>query len=580
MPDPQSRPKRIRRLLALAKPQWPMLVVGTCFLGIGSATTLAFPQAIRVILDEALGKGDLQTIDYAAMAMAIIFLIQGGASALRYFLFTLAGERIVMKIRHDLYSHIIEQEIGFFDARRTGELLSRLSSDTGVLQNTVSVNISMVVRNVAGALGGVILLAYTSPILTGIMLTVVPVVALGAAFFGRRVRGFSREVQDAVASAGEVAEEVIAGVRTVRLFVQEEREKARYGEALLRALALARRRIRYVAIFTGSMSFAGYGSVAVVLWYGGRLVVGGELSIGDLTSFILYTLIVAFSLGALGGLYGDFMRSLGAADRVFDLLDRVPEISPSGGRRLASLEGGIVFEDVNFSYPTRPDVQVLRGIELEVSAGDIVALVGPSGGGKSTIVALIPRFYDPQQGAVRVGGTDVRELDPNWLRSHIGTVQQSPTLFSTTIESNIRYGKPKATDEEVRAAARAANAHDFISEFPEGYQTRVGERGVQLSGGQRQRVAIARAILKDPKILVLDEATSSLDAQSEHLVKEALDRLMQGRTTLIIAHRLSTVRNAGRVVVVDRGRIVQSGSHQALMDEGGLYHDLVQRQLS
>lgn len=567
-------------LLALGKPEWRRLTVGTVFLVIGSAMGLAYPQAIRIILDQALHAEAYASIDTAALAMLGIFAVQGIAIAVRHYLFTVAGEHVVARLREHLYSHIIGQEIGFFDAHPTGELTNRLSSDTSVLQNTVSVNISMALRNVATVVGGIGLLLFTSPVLTLLMLAVVPPTIVAAAYFGRRVRRLSRDVQDRLARAGHVAEETIAAIRTVRSFARESQEARRYGAAVMEAFESARHRTMSIALFSGAATFAGYAAVALVLWYGGRLVVDGEMTVGALTAFILYTLLVAFSFGALGGLWADFMRAAGAAQRVFDLLDRRAEIPTSGGRRLEEVRGRISVEDVTFAYPARPDVTVLTGVSLSIEPDEVVALVGPSGGGKSTIASLIPRFYDPREGRIMLDGCDIRDLDATWLREQIGTVAQEPVLLSATIAANIRYGRLDATDDEVQAAARAANAHEFIASFPQRYETLVGERGVQLSGGQKQRVAIARALLKDPAILILDEATSALDADSEYLVREALERLMAGRTTLIIAHRLSTVIGADRVEVIDQGRIVESGSHTSLMKQSeGLYRRLVERQL-
>ncbi len=557
------------------------------FLAIGSAASLLYPQGMRLIVDGALGQGrpgllgppGPGLIDRAALAMGVIAAVQGIAIAARYVLFSVAGERVVTRLRRDLHRAILDQEIAFFDERRTGELTSRLSSDTAVLQSAVSANISMALRSLAQVLGAVAFLVYTSPILTAVMLAVVPLVALGAVAYGRRVRRLSRDVQDALAAAGEIAEESIAGIRTVRSFDAEQREAGRYAGAVGRSFDLARRRIRAAGTFMAAAGTAVFGSAALVLWYGGRLVVRGELTVGGLTSFLVYTLIVAMSLGTLSDLWADFMKALGAAERIFELLDRVPRIPVAGGAALPAVDGRLTLEGVHFAYPSRPDVLVLRGLDLEVAPGEVVALVGPSGAGKSTVAALVARLYDPQRGAVRLDGSDLRQLDPHALRRHIGTVAQEPILFSTTVAENIRYGRPGATDAEVEAAARAANAHDFVARFPAGYATPVGERGVQLSGGQKQRVAIARAVLKDPRILVLDEATSALDAESEALVRDALERLMRGRTTLIIAHRLSTVVGADRVLVVDAGRIVQAGTHQKLMDEEGPYRRLVVRQL-
>ena len=568
-----------KRLLELSRTQWRILAVGTFFLLLSSAASLAYPQAVRWIFDGAFTSRDRSTVDQAALAMLAIFVVQGISTALRSYLFTIAGERIVANLRRALYDHLIGQEIAFFDETRTGELVSRLASDTQVLQNTVSVNVSMALRNLATLAGGVGLLMWTSPTLTLFMLVIVPPVALAAVYNGRRIRHYARQTQEALARASEVAEETLSGIRTVRRFAAEPAERARYGAAVEESFRVSRKRARFGATFFGITSFSGYAAVALVVWFGGRLVIDGGMTVGELTSFVLYTLTVAFSLGALGGLWADFMRAAGAAERVFSLLDRDATIPSGTGRALDSISGALRFEGVNFTYPSRPDIQVLHGVNLNLNPGQVVALVGPSGGGKSTIGALISRLYDPSSGSIRLDGVDLRELDPSWLRRQVGVVAQEPTLFSASVRDNIRYGRPDATDAQVEAAATAANAHGFIAGFPEGYDTRVGERGVRLSGGQKQRVAIARALLKDPRILILDEATSALDAESEHLVKEALERLMHGRTTLIIAHRLSTVRDANHVGVIDAGRLKEWGNHDALIAKDGIYKRLVERQL-
>jgi ATP-binding cassette subfamily B protein len=579
--------RSLSRLLRLARPEWPTLAAGTLFLAVGSSAALLYPQAMRLVLDGATGqRGDTVLgpsgpglVGRAAAVLAALAVVQGVAIGLRYLLFTLAGERVVARLRGDLFRRILSQEIGFFDRRRTGELTSRLAADTEAVQGAVSSSISMALRNLASALGGVGFLLWTSPRLAVLMLAVVPPVAVGAVIYGWRIRRLSRDAQDALAAAGEVAEESLAGIRTVRAFDAEEREAGRYARAIGRVYGLARRRGRAGALFMAGAATAAYLAAAVVLWYGGYLVLQGALTVGALTSFLVYTLIVAFSLGALADLWAGFMRAAGAAERIFELSDRVPAMAPEGGIAPASVEGGLAFERVEFAYPSRPDVPVLRELELEVAPGEVLALVGPSGAGKSTVAALTFRLYDPQGGAIRLDGRDLRTLDPRWLRRQVGVVSQEPILFSASVAENIRYGRPGASDAEVEAAARAANAHDFVVRFPEGYATEVGERGVQLSGGQKQRVAIARAVLKDPRVLILDEATSALDSESEALVQEALERLMRGRTVLVIAHRLSTVTGADRVAVVEGGRVVQLGRHARLVGEDGPYRRLVERQI-
>jgi ATP-binding cassette subfamily B protein len=580
MSAPSKRSPRavsFRRILRLAKPEVLSLTVGTVFLVVGSATGLYFPQKIGVIVDEATAKG-ITSLDRTALELLGIALVQAAAFAVRYALFTIAGERIVAHLRRDLFARLMDQEIAFFDEKKTGELTNRLASDTTVLQNTVSVNISMGLRFIASVAGGIGLLFYTSVKLTLLMIAVVPPIALGAVAYGRRLRRLSRDVQDALASSSEVAEEALGGIRTVRAFTAEKSEVLRYEGAVMRSFALARSRAELGAMFMGVVSLAAYAALAAVLWRGGHLVADAELTAGELTKFLIYTLLVAFSLGGLSDVWADFMKASGAAERIFELMDRTPAILPTGGAELFEIEGRVAFEGVVFSYPARRDVTVLRGIDLAIRPGEVVALVGPSGAGKSTIAALLTRLYDPDAGRVLVDGHDLKELSPDGLRKRIGVVAQEPILFSCSVADNIRYGRAGATDAEIEAAARTANAHEFVSRFPEGYATLVGERGVQLSGGQKQRIAIARAVLKDPRILVLDEATSALDAESEHLVKEALDRLMRGRTTLVIAHRLSTVKDADRVCVLDGGRVVESGPHAALMGQDGLYRRLVERQ--
>ena len=580
--EEKERPKRdvpIGRLLRLAKPEWRRIVLAFLCLGVGSVGTLVYPQSLRFIVDKAMGQNDPSVIDRAALFMVGILLVQAAASSMRYVLFTTIGERVVARLREDVYRAILRQEIAFFDERPTGELTSRLASDTTILQNTVSVNVSMALRSVVTMIGGVGALVWTSPRLACVMLAVVPPVAIGAVLYGRRVRALSREVQDALASASQVAEESISGLRTVRSFAAESVEARRYAKAVATSFEIAKRRAFTGGAFDFVATLAAFSVATAVLWYGGHLVMEKSMSVGALTSFFVYTLVVAFSLAAISDVWADFMKASGASARIFELLDRDPAMR-EGGLRPESTSGAVELEHVTFVYPARPDAEVLSDVSLSLRPGEMVALVGPSGSGKSTVAALLARMYDPGAGRVLLDGVDVRDLDVDWLRCQVGAVSQEPLLFARSIADNVRYGKPDATMEEIEEASRTANALDFVRRFPDGFDTLVGERGVQLSGGQKQRIAIARAVLKNPKILVLDEATSALDAESEHLVKEALERLMKGRTTLVIAHRLSTVVDADRVIVLDRGRIVEEGPHKELLARAGLYKKLVEKQLA
>ncbi len=579
---PLSSPNRIssvRRLLPLIRLEWKALAGATVLLLLGSAAALAYPQGMRVIVDGALSSRDTGRIRFAALLMGGLAVFQGLAVAGRAYLFALAGERGVRRVRQRLFDALLVQEVGFFDGQRTGDLTSRLSSDTASLQGLLSSQLSMALRNGVQVVGGLVLLVFTSAKLTGVMLLVVPAVAIGAVFYGRKIRALSKQYQDALADAGHAAEESISAIRTVRAFAAEPAEMARYGVAIDASYELARIRVRAGSFFMGAASAAVYAALAVVLGYGGSLVAAGELTAGALTAFLVYTMLIAMGLGTLADIWAEAMRGLGAAERVFDLSERVPEMPVSGGRRLSTVSGRLTYQGVRFRYPTRPEVEVLQGVDLSVEPGQVVALVGPSGGGKSTMGALLSRLYDPTAGRLLLDGTDLRDLDPSWLRRLVGVVSQEPVLFSTSIAENVRYGRPEATDDEVRDALRSANALAFVESFPDGLATKVGERGQQLSGGQKQRIAIARALLKDPRILLLDEATSALDAESEALVQDALTRLMRGRTSVVIAHRLSTVIGADRVVVVDGGVVAESGTHAELLARGGVYARLVERQV-
>lgn len=574
---PTSTRSALRRIVALARPEARLLALATLALLFSAGLNLAYPRIVGLLIDSVKTGGQ---IDHFALLLMALFAVGALFTALRSYWFTVAGERVVARLRRRLYDSLIGQEIAFFDRHRTGELTNRLAADTTVVQNAATVNLSMLLRFGLTAVGSVIIMLTISWRLTLVMLALVPVAVIGALVYGRIVKRLSREVQDAQAKSTEVAEETLAGIRTVRAFAREAVESDRYGERVEAAYTLARERARVAAWFGGVAGYAGYGAVGGVLWYGGILLADPQsgLSVGDLTSFMIYTFAVAVAIGTLGTVWQDFMRAVGASERVFELIDAAPA-PQRDGQRPDPVKGAVALEGVSFAYPTRPDRPVLHDVSLRIAPGEVVALVGPSGGGKSTIAALLSRFYEPSAGRLTLDGVDLRAVDPHWLRRKIGGVAQEPMLFAASVADNIRYGALTASDEAVRAAARAANAEGFIDSFPEGFDTAVGERGVQLSGGQKQRVAIARALLKDPRVLVLDEATSALDAESEHLVQKALEVLMEGRTTLVIAHRLSTVRSADRVVVIDEGRVVQQGTHDALMAEGGLYRQLVERSM-
>lgn len=574
-----SSPVRLRRLVGLARPHWVALSVATAALFVGSGVALLYPQAARILVDDVLassgGQWDLQTVGVLLIGL---FAVQAIFVGLRHYLFTVVGERIVADLRTRLYRSVIAQEVGFFDAENTGNITSRLTSDTQTLQNTVTANLSMALRYGVQTIGGIVAMFATSLKLGAVMLVTVPPVVVAAVYYGRKLRDLSSDFQDALAKSTSSAEETIAGIRTVRGFGRESYETDRYDEEIEKTFSVAKRRALLGGIFTAGVTFLGYLTIALILLYGGYLVAQELLSPGQLTAFILYTLMVAFSLAALSGLWTDFMKATGAARRVFELVDRVPKLGVADDPVRREVEGVVEFDGVDFTYPTRPDAPALRDVSFEINRGERLALVGPSGSGKSTVANLVLRLYDPDQGTVRVDGTDLREWDPETLRQYTGVVSQDPVLFSGTVRENVRYGDLEASDPEIVEALEAANAWGFVSEFPEGLDSVVGERGVRLSGGQKQRVAIARALLKDPNLLILDEATSSLDVQSEALVQEALDRLMADRTTLIIAHRLSTVSDADRIVVLDRGQIVEKGDHAELVAEGGLYRDLIETQ--
>jgi subfamily B ATP-binding cassette protein MsbA len=547
---------------------------------LASATIgLAFPQVVRHLLDAAFERRDSVLLDRIALLLVGMFTVQAGLNFVQAYLLSATGERIVARLRQNLFDHLLALHPGFFAERRTGELTSRLGADIGTLQSLVSHQVSEFSRQILFLVGGITLLTLMHPRLTATALAVVPVAVGTGMFFGRRLRRISTGVQDRVAEGTALAEEAFSQIRMVQSFVQETWESRRYAGKMTDVITAAVRRALVRGTFFAAITFATFGGVAVVLWQGGRLVLEGGLTAGQLVSFLLYTITVASAVGTLAGLFSAYQEAIGAARRVFELLETAPTIAdPAAPRPLSRPPAGDVrLEGVSFRY--QPDLPpALQDVDLRLAPGEIVALVGPSGAGKTTLAGLLPRFWDVTGGRITLDGVDVRELRVADLRGAIGIVPQEPALFSGSVAENIAYARPTASAAEVEAAARAAHAHEFIERLPQGYATVVGERGVKLSGGQRQRVAIARAVLKDPAVLILDEATSSLDAESERLIEDAMERLLQGRTTLIIAHRLSTVRRADRLVVLDRGKVVEEGTHDALLARNGLYARLYQRQ--
>jgi len=580
---PATRPARralpsptpLRPLLARLRPYVPQLVLGALALLLSSAIGLAFPLIVRELLDAAFVKGNGSLLNELAILLVVIFAVQGLLSFVQVWLLTAVAERVIAKLRSELFAHLVRLSPGFFAEQRTGELTSRLSTDLTLLQSVLTYQSTELARQLVYLVGGIVMLTITHPQLTVTTLAVVPVVVGAAFIFGRAMRKASTVVQDRVAEAMGTAEEAFGQIRTVQSFTRERAESERYDAQLRDVVDAAIHRALVRGVFFGVITFAGFAGVAAVLWQGGRLVLSHQLTGGALVEFLFYAFFVAAAVGALGQLFGAYQEAIGAARRVFDLLDTKPTIAdPLTPLPLPStVRGDVRVSGVTFRYGDElPDV--LHDVTFGIAPGEVVALVGPSGAGKTTIASLLPRFWDVQRGSVSLEGIDVRSLALGDLRGAIGIVPQEPALFSGTVRDNIAYARPGATDAEVDAAARAAHATEFIERLPERMSTRVGERGVKLSGGQRQRIAIARVFLKNPALVILDEATSSLDTESEQLVEAAMEELLRGRSTLIIAHRLSTVRRADRVIVLEGGVIVEEGSHAELIASGGLYSRL------
>jgi len=571
----------VQQLLPRLREHQRALSVAAVALVLSAAIGLAFPLIVRHLMDAAFENRDPSALNSIAGLLLVVFAAQAVFNFIQVFLLSATSERVIAGLRTELFAHLLTLSPGFYAERSSGELTSRLASDCSTLQVVLSHQLAEFLRQLLYLIGALTLLAILHTDLMVTTITVAPIVVLSAYAFGSILRTKSTRVQDELASSNAAAEEAFTQIPIVQSFTREGWEEKRYGDRIARALKTAVQRALVRGLFFGMITFVAFGGIVVVLWKGGLLVLEGQITAGELVSFLLYAVSVAAAITALASLYSGYQEAMGAAKRVFDLLHTEPSIKePRHSEALppASDAGGLVFRDVWFRYGL-DEPWVLRKLDLEIRPGEIVALVGPSGAGKSTLAALVPRFWDPTQGVITLRGADLRRLPLIELRTAVGIVPQEPLLFADTIYENIAYGRPEASSEEVMRAARFAHAHEFIQGLAGGYETMVGERGIRLSGGQRQRIAIARIFLKEPEILILDEATSSLDTESEALVEEALETVMEGRTTLIIAHRLKTVQRADRVLVIDDGRILEQGTHADLVAEGGMYARLYRGQL-
>ncbi|KQV59335.1 MULTISPECIES: ABC transporter transmembrane domain-containing protein [unclassified Duganella] len=569
-------------LLPFLKPYRNRFVIAGIALVVAAASTLAIPYAFKQMIDLGFGADagvrSAAHVNQVFLALFAVATVLALATAARFYSVSWLGERVTADIRNAVYSHVVQQSPEFFETTKTGEVLSRLTTDTTLIQSVVGTSISMALRNVLLFLGGLVMLFITSPKLSSIIIGLLVLTVLPIVIFGRRVRKLSRDSQDRVADASAMAGEILNAMPTVQAFTHEGLEAKRFGSSVEGAFSTAMRRIQARAFLTMLAIVLVFGTIVFVLWLGAHAVLEGTMTGGDLGQFILYASIVAGAIGALSEVMGEAQRAAGATERLLELLavrsdiqnPALPQALPPRAANGAALS----LSDVTFSYPSRPDTLALDHVTLDIKPGETIAVVGPSGAGKTTLFQMLLRFYDPQSGAIRLDGTDIRLLDLHTLRGAIGIVPQDTVIFSADAMENIRYGRADATDQEVIQAARLAAAHEFIERLPHGYKSFLGERGVRLSGGQRQRIAIARALLKNPPLLLLDEATSALDAESERLVQGALEAAMVGRTTIIIAHRLATVQRADRIIVMEDGKIVETGTHQTLVALGGIYANL------
>lgn len=586
LPKAKINKQSIKKALALFKYLKPYKLkfgLGVFFLVVTTLASLAFPKAMGSLIDAATLSKGFGNINTVALVLLGILLFQAITTFLKVIWFVEVAERSLADLRKDTYFKLITLPMTFFSQRRVGELNSRISADLSQIQDSITITIAELLRQIITLIGGVIALSLVSIKLTLMMLAIFPVLIAIAVIFGRYIRGIARKSQDQLAESNVIVEETLQGISNVKAFVNEAYETLRYKNAMNGVIKFALRGAKFRGAFSAFIIFCLFGAIVTVVWFGSTLVQAGTITVGDLTTFILYATYVGAAMGSFADLYAQLQKTIGATERVIELLDEKNEdisLETRQGEVKQKIEGIIEFNDIHFSYPSRKEVEVLKGLSFKANKGEKVAIVGPSGAGKSTIASLLLRFYDIDKGDLLFDGKNANEYSLSDIRNQIAIVPQDVLLFGGTIRENILYGKTSATQEEIITAARQANAHEFIQSFPEGYETIVGERGIKLSGGQRQRIAIARALLKNPSILILDEATSSLDSESERLVQEALQVLMKDRTSIIIAHRLSTIREANQIIVIDEGKVRESGSHQDLMNnENGMYRYLSQLQL-
>lgn len=570
----------LKTLLAMLAPYRRRVLLAATALVIAALAMLAVGQGLRAVIDQGFSAGDPAWLDRALAAMFGVIVVLAAATFVRFYNVSWLGERVTADLRQRVFDHLLSLSPSWFEAGRTGDVISRLTSDTAQIESVIGSSLSIALRNALLLIGGLMMMFTTSLKLTGLTLIGVPLVIAPIIFYGRKVRRLARESQDRIANLGNRIDETIHEIRTVQAYGHEQADRSDFAELVARSFATAQLRIRNRATLVAAVLLLVFGAIAFILWIGGHDVLAGEISAGQLSAFVFYAALVAGSIGALSEVWGDLQRAAGASERLMEILATHPDIAaPAQPLPLPSpARGEIVFERVGFSYPGRLDQPALDEFSLDIRRGETVALVGPSGAGKSTVFQLLLRFYDPASGVISIDGVPIHAADPHAIRSRIALVPQEPVIFATSVLENVRYARPTATLDEVRQACVGAWADEFVRQLPSGYDTNLGERGVKLSGGQRQRIAIARAMLADRPILLLDEATSSLDAESERVVQAALEELMARRSTLVIAHRLATVQKADRIVVMDQGRVVETGTHSSLVAANGLYAHLAKLQ--